>query len=152
MVMGLYQHPFYIYSHGVIPFASFITLNILNYVNNCLYLHCVSVGSGCAHRKPSGEMACENSMARSFLSLLHSWNTHSRTHTCPRPHSLCFLSLSLSYTSKWITQLPLIRAIHYHLSSLQGLGRQLVVLYSGERLASDIFCSLHEVPHQQVDN
>lgn len=48
-------------------------------------------------------------------------------------HSLSltlFFSLSLSHslTLAHEFQLPLILAIHYHLSSLQGLGRQLVVL------------------------
>ena len=56
-----------------------------------------SLSAPTVHTESPGEMACENSMARSALSPLFSLNT--LTHFIS--HSF-FHSLSLSYTSKWI--------------------------------------------------
>ena len=73
-------------------FASSVTLNILSYMNSCLYLGDVSICAGSTHEEP-GEMADENRMVHS-LSLLYSWSACAHTYT--------FFSLLLSYTSKLI--------------------------------------------------
>lgn len=57
----------------------------------------VSLWALSVHTESLWEMACENSTARSSLSLLYSWSTHAHTLS----HSF-FPSLSLSYASKWI--------------------------------------------------
>lgn len=132
----------YVFPQQVVTFPS-ITVNILSPINRCLRVGGVSVGFLLCTQSAWGKWPVK----AAWLTPLYHCSpaeTHSHTHT--HPFSRSFSTIPNEFPP------PLIIAAHRHLSSLEGLVRQLVLLRRGERLVPATFCSLHGVPHQQVDN